>query len=151
MESMCGVVSLARRDSWVLLGGVPKMSDEREQQKMLDEKLQPIYAEVLRRNPGEDEFHQAVREVLDSLGPVVAKHPEYADDAVIERICEPERQIIFRVPWVDDRGAGADQPRLPGRVQLARSARTRAACASIRRSTSASSSSSASSRSSRTR
>jgi glutamate dehydrogenase (NADP+) len=72
---------------------------------VLDEKLEPIYAEVLRRNPGEEEFHQAVREVFDSLGPVVAKHPEYADAAVLERLCEPERQIIFRVPWVDDTGA----------------------------------------------
>ncbi|MCC6889023.1 MAG: NADP-specific glutamate dehydrogenase [Hyphomicrobiales bacterium] len=71
---------------------------------MLDEKLQPIFADVLRRNPGEEEFHQAVREVLDSLGAVIAKHPHYADDALIERICEPERQIIFRVPWVDDKG-----------------------------------------------
>jgi len=59
---------------------------------------------VLARNAGESEFHQAVREVLESLGRVVAKHPDYADDALIERICEPERQIIFRVPWVDDRG-----------------------------------------------
>ncbi|MBN9020970.1 MAG: NADP-specific glutamate dehydrogenase, partial [Rhizobiales bacterium] len=71
---------------------------------MLDEKLEPIFAEVLRRNPGEDEFHQAVREVLDSLGAVVAKHPDYLEDALIQRICEPERQIIFRVPWIDDRG-----------------------------------------------
>ncbi|MBN9513833.1 MAG: NADP-specific glutamate dehydrogenase [Alphaproteobacteria bacterium] len=71
---------------------------------MLDEKLEPIFADVLRRNPGEEEFHQAVREVLDSLGAVIAKHPDYAEDALIERICEPERQIIFRVPWVDDRG-----------------------------------------------
>jgi glutamate dehydrogenase (NADP+) len=71
---------------------------------MLDEKLEPIYADVLRRNPGEDEFHQAVREVLDSLGAVVAKHPDYAEGALIERICEPERQIIFRVPWIDDKG-----------------------------------------------
>ena len=71
---------------------------------MLDEKLQPIFADVLRRNPGEEEFHKAVREVLDSLGAVVAKHPHYAEDALIERICEPERQIIFRVPWVDDKG-----------------------------------------------
>ncbi|KWT66008.1 NADP-specific glutamate dehydrogenase [Hyphomicrobium sulfonivorans] len=71
---------------------------------MLDEKLEPIYADVLRRNPGEGEFHQAVREVLDSLGRVVAKHPHYAQGALIERICEPERQIIFRVPWVDDKG-----------------------------------------------
>jgi glutamate dehydrogenase (NADP+) len=71
---------------------------------MLDEKLQPIFADVLRRNPGEDEFHQAVREVLDSLGAVIAKHPHYAENALIERICEPERQIIFRVPWIDDAG-----------------------------------------------
>ncbi|GAA0364657.1 NADP-specific glutamate dehydrogenase [Actinoallomurus spadix] len=71
----------------------------------LDEKLLGIYDEVLHRNPGEIEFHQAVHEVLMSLGPVVAKHPEYADSAVIRRLCEPERQIIFRVPWVDDNGA----------------------------------------------
>ena len=45
----------------------------------MDEKLEPFYDEVLHRNPGETEFHQAVREVLDSLGPVVAKHPEFAD------------------------------------------------------------------------
>lgn len=66
--------------------------------------LEAIYEEVLQRNPGETEFHQAVREVLDSLGPVVAKVPEYTDSAIIRRICEPERQIIFRVPWVDDKG-----------------------------------------------
>ncbi len=71
---------------------------------MLDEKLVDIYDEVLQRNPGEQEFHQAVHEVLSSLGPVVAKHPQYADAAVIRRLCEPERQIIFRVPWVDDEG-----------------------------------------------
>nr|WP_156608746.1 NADP-specific glutamate dehydrogenase [Auraticoccus cholistanensis] len=63
-----------------------------------------LYDEVLRRNPGEDEFHQAVREVFSSLGPVLEKHPEYADAAVLQRLCEPERQIIFRVPWHDDRG-----------------------------------------------
>jgi len=70
----------------------------------IDEKLQPVLDEVLRRNAGEAEFHQAVREVLESLGRVVAKHPDYAEHALIERICEPERQIIFRVPWVDDAG-----------------------------------------------
>jgi len=70
----------------------------------LHERLAPVVDEVIRRNPGEAEFHQAVREVLESLGPVVAKHPEYAEAAIIRRICEPERQIIFRVPWVDDRG-----------------------------------------------
>lgn len=71
---------------------------------MIDEKLEPILAQVLSRNTGEGEFHQAVRDVLESLGRVIAKHPDYADDALIERICEPERQIIFRVPWVDDEG-----------------------------------------------
>ncbi len=68
----------------------------------IDDKLTGIYDEVIRRNAGEAEFHQAVREVLESLGRVVAKHPEYLDKALIERICEPERQIIFRVPWTDD-------------------------------------------------
>nr|WP_268738324.1 NADP-specific glutamate dehydrogenase [Sinorhizobium meliloti] len=66
--------------------------------------MEPILAEVLRRNGGEHEFHQAVREVLESLGRVIAKHPRYAENALIERIREPERQIIFRVPWVDDKG-----------------------------------------------
>ena len=70
----------------------------------IDEKLLPIFEDVLRRNAGETEFHQAVEEVLESLGVVVAKHPEYMDNALIERICEPERQIIFRIPWVDDHG-----------------------------------------------
>lgn len=70
----------------------------------LDEKVEPIYQEVLARNPGETEFHQAVREVLESLGPVLVKHPEFCHHKIIERICEPERQIIFRVPWQDDNG-----------------------------------------------
>ncbi|MBB4053577.1 glutamate dehydrogenase (NADP+) [Devosia subaequoris] len=71
---------------------------------MIDEKLEPLLEQVLHRNPGEPEFHQAVREVLESLGRVVAKRPDYIEHALIERICEPERQIIFRVPWVDDKG-----------------------------------------------
>ncbi|WP_295043555.1 NADP-specific glutamate dehydrogenase [uncultured Paracoccus sp.] len=68
----------------------------------IDNTLAPLYDQVVRRNEGEAEFHQAVREVLESLGHVIAKHPEYLDHALIERICEPERQIIFRVPWTDD-------------------------------------------------
>ena len=71
---------------------------------MLHERLEPIYDEVVHRNQGETEFHQAVREVLESVGPVLAKHPEYAENKIIERICEPERQITFRVPWEDDSG-----------------------------------------------
>ncbi|BCJ70212.1 NADP-specific glutamate dehydrogenase [Polymorphospora rubra] len=68
------------------------------------DRLETIFADVVRRNPGEAEFHQAVREVLDSVVPALTRHPEYADAKIIERICEPERQIIFRVPWEDDRG-----------------------------------------------
>ena len=67
--------------------------------------VEKVYEQVVARNRGEVEFHQAVHEVLESLGPVIAKHPHYADGALLERIVEPERQIIFRVPWVDDAGA----------------------------------------------
>ncbi|MGE4268305.1 MAG: NADP-specific glutamate dehydrogenase [Deferribacterales bacterium] len=67
-------------------------------------KIEKIYQQVVDRNPGETEFHQAVCEVLDSLGPVIQKYPKYLDHKIIERICEPERQIIFRVPWTDDKG-----------------------------------------------
>ncbi|HEX2075789.1 MAG TPA: NADP-specific glutamate dehydrogenase [Geodermatophilus sp.] len=66
--------------------------------------VQGIYDEVLRRNRGEDEFLQAVREVLESLAVVLDRHSEYAEMKTVQRICEPERQIIFRVPWQDDRG-----------------------------------------------
>ncbi len=59
---------------------------------------------VKKRNPGEVEFHQAVTEVLESLIPAIDKHPEFEDGALLERIVEPERQIIFRVPWQDDKG-----------------------------------------------
>jgi glutamate dehydrogenase (NADP+) len=71
---------------------------------VLDEKVESAYAQILRRNPGEHEFHQAVRDVLGSIGPALAKHPELHHHKVIERLCEPERQIIFRVPWQDDHG-----------------------------------------------
>ncbi|MFC6357302.1 NADP-specific glutamate dehydrogenase [Luethyella okanaganae] len=67
-------------------------------------RVQPIFDEVLRRNAGEPEFHQAAREVFESLGRVIARHPQYTQGSVLERICEPERQIIFRVPWTDDAG-----------------------------------------------
>ena len=70
----------------------------------MDDRLVTVFDEVVARNPGEAEFHQAVREVFESLGPVVAKRPEYLDSAIIQRLCEPERQIIFRVPWTDDAG-----------------------------------------------
>jgi glutamate dehydrogenase (NADP+) len=66
--------------------------------------LDDVFATLQRRNPGEDEFHQAAHEVLESVAPVLERHPEYAQARLLERICEPERQILFRVPWVDDDG-----------------------------------------------
>lgn len=63
-----------------------------------------VYETVQKRNPGEHEFHQAVKEILDSLVPVFAKHPKYQESGILERIVEPERLISFRVPWVDDQG-----------------------------------------------
>ena len=64
-----------------------------------------IYARVVRENPSQPEFHQAVREVLDSLRPVIERNEEkYRREALLERITMPERQILFRVPWVDDKG-----------------------------------------------
>lgn len=63
-----------------------------------------IMESVVQRNPGEPEFHQAVGEVLESLRPVFKKHPKYEKHRVLERIVEPERVIIFRVPWADDQG-----------------------------------------------
>ena len=65
---------------------------------------QPVFEDVLALNPNEPEFHQAVHEVLHSIGPVLERHPEYVDAGVLERLVEPERQVIFRVPWVDDNG-----------------------------------------------
>lgn len=64
-----------------------------------------LYAELVRRNPGEPEFHQAALEVLETLAPVLAARPEFAEAKILERLCEPERQIMFRVPWQDDSGA----------------------------------------------
>jgi len=59
---------------------------------------------ILRKNPNEPEFHQAVTEVYESLQPVFKQHPEYVKAKVFERMAEPERTIMFRVPWVDDKG-----------------------------------------------
>lgn len=102
------------------------------------DRLEALRAEIERRNPEQPEFHQAVREVLETLAPVFSARPEYADPAValVERLTEPERQILFRVPWQDDRG----------RVHVNRGYRVefnsalgpyKGACASTRRWTSA--------------
>ena len=66
--------------------------------------IETVYEQVLKRNPGEVEFHQAVKEVLDCLGPVLDRNPDYVKAKILERLVEPERQIMFRVPWQDDKG-----------------------------------------------
>ncbi|MDA0050142.1 NADP-specific glutamate dehydrogenase [Brachyspira hyodysenteriae] len=70
----------------------------------MNEQLEAIYNKIVKRNPGEAEFHQAVKEVLSTLEVVLKKKPHYIEQKIIERICEPERQIMFRVPWMDDKG-----------------------------------------------
>ena len=71
---------------------------------MLNDDLTTIYDEIVRDNPAQPEFHQATMEVLESIGPAIDRHPEFTKHKIIQRICEPERQIIFRVPWQDDTG-----------------------------------------------
>ncbi len=68
------------------------------------EHVKEVFEKVVMRNPNESEFHQAVKEVLESLIPVLEKNPDYIDLGILDRIVEPERQIFFRVPWVDDSG-----------------------------------------------
>lgn len=67
-----------------------------------EEYVQQVSETVERRSNAEPEFWQAVSEVLDSLKPVIAEHPEYIEAGILERIVEPERQLLFRVPWMDD-------------------------------------------------
>lgn len=66
--------------------------------------LNTVYETVAKRSPGESEFLQAIREVFESLEPLIEIHPEYQENGLLERLVEPERQIFFRVPWVDDTG-----------------------------------------------
>ncbi len=66
--------------------------------------VERVLSELKQKNPNEPEFHQAATEILNGLRPVVEKHPEYEKAALLERFVEPERVIMFRVPWVDDKG-----------------------------------------------
>jgi glutamate dehydrogenase (NADP+) len=68
------------------------------------DKAEKLLAKLDQKNPNETEFLQAAREVMESLEPLMERHPEYVKAGIFERILEPERQIMFRVPWVDDRG-----------------------------------------------
>ncbi|MEF3351891.1 NADP-specific glutamate dehydrogenase [Paenibacillus sp. GYB006] len=79
---------------------------ENTEQNMLiaTEYVHSVYESVVARNPQEFEFHQAVKEILDSLIPVIAAHPKYRENSLLEQLVEPERVITFKVPWVDDQG-----------------------------------------------
>ena len=70
----------------------------------MSEAVKAFMEGIKKRNPGEPEFHQAVEEVVTSLVPFMAKNPKYMKAKILERICEPERVLLFRVPWVDDKG-----------------------------------------------
>ncbi len=72
--------------------------------QMTKKYVDSFMADLMGRNPGEKEFHQAVREVLESVAPYIMEHPYLMDQKILERIVEPERIIIFRVPWADDEG-----------------------------------------------
>ncbi|MCD6660918.1 MAG: NADP-specific glutamate dehydrogenase [Lentimicrobium sp.] len=71
---------------------------------VFEQKVNDFMAKIIAKNPGEVEFHQAVHEVVESLIPFIEEHPKYKDAKVLERIAEPERVIMFRVPWLDDKG-----------------------------------------------
>jgi len=70
----------------------------------MSKKIEDFMAEVIKKNPGESEFHQAVQEVVESVMPFIEKNPKYQEAKILERIVEPERVIMFRVPWLDDKG-----------------------------------------------
>jgi glutamate dehydrogenase (NADP+) len=83
---------------------VSTIQSSNQDQAVATSYIQNVYETVVKRNPHESEFHQAVKEILESLTPIIAKHPKYMENGILERLVEPERMIIFRVPWVNDQG-----------------------------------------------
>ncbi len=73
-------------------------------ENVLDVKVDEFMAKLIAKNPGESEFHQAAQEVIESIMPFIEKNPKYKHAKILERITEPERVIMFRVPWLDDKG-----------------------------------------------
>ncbi len=73
-------------------------------ENLVEKEINAFMKKVIARNPGEKEFHQAVREVVESVTPFIEKNPKYKSAKVLERMVEPERVIMFRVPWLDDKG-----------------------------------------------
>jgi glutamate dehydrogenase/leucine dehydrogenase len=78
-----------------------------------DQLVAEFMAKIIAKNPGEKEFHQAVQEVAESLIPFIEENPKYKTAKILERIAEPERVIMFRVPWLDDKGRNPDQQGIP--------------------------------------
>lgn len=89
-------------------------------------------AELERKHPGENEYLQAVREVLESIEEVYNQHPEFEKAKIVERLVEPDRIFTFRVTWVDDKGEVQTNLGLPRSVQQRRSVPTKAVCVSTR-------------------
>src|SRR5438094_5772271 len=83
---------------------LPRENSRFSKKLPMNDYISEVIAGAKARNPGEPEFHQAVQEVVESLSLVLDQHPEYRKAKILERIIEPERVIIFRVPWQDDRG-----------------------------------------------
>lgn len=77
---------------------------KQDQTEIAKKYVSEVFEKVKKRNQGENEFHQAVKEVFDSLVPILAKDPKYIQNNILERVVEPERVISFRVPWMDDQG-----------------------------------------------
>jgi len=77
---------------------------KQDKETLMADKVAAFMKQVIAKNPGENEFHQAVQEVVESLMPVLDRHPKYREAKILERIVEPERIIMFRVPWLDDKG-----------------------------------------------
>jgi len=70
----------------------------------MDRYIESVLESVHEKNPGQPEFHQAAQEVLETLEPALKKFPKFQENAILERIVEPERTIMFRVPWLDRDG-----------------------------------------------
>jgi glutamate dehydrogenase (NADP+) len=84
---------------------VPKSWKQKDQQGgIMTKRIEEFMAKVIEKNPGETEFHQAVREVAESVMPFIEANPKYQKAKILERITEPERVLMFRVPWLDDKG-----------------------------------------------
>jgi glutamate dehydrogenase (NADP+) len=86
------------------LGALSQPPGQKEERMSVNQYVAGFMDRLVAKNPAEPEFHQAVKEVVDSLIPCLEKHPEYIEHKILERMSEPDRIFIFRVPWLDDKG-----------------------------------------------